>query len=153
MHDLEVVRKALMKSRIKQISAEDQDSIISVLIYDIFGGEILKTKSRNGWHFYNRVEGRRLDFSKSDFGTPSAPDHFEDIPVSSDEAASYFEAEQFLFFLMKFIRYFEEIVGLQDDDRTGYSTRVKKGRREFSSRILTLNQGAGIIPLAASLNR
>ncbi|HEY6062675.1 MAG TPA: hypothetical protein VIV35_03645, partial [Chitinophagaceae bacterium] len=33
---------------------ENFSSVISQLIYDIFGGEILKTHTKKGWHFYNR---------------------------------------------------------------------------------------------------
>jgi len=113
MFNLRVVHKAVMKSRIQQIPAADQDSLISTLIHDVFGGEILKTKSRRGWHFYNRVDGLRLDFTKPEFrkvvnGKPS-----RDIPVSSDETSTYFEQEQYLTFLMRFVRTFEELVGLK----------------------------------------
>lgn len=122
MCDLAVVRKALMKSRIQQLSAEDQDSIISVLIHDIFGGEILKTKRKSGWHFYNRIEGIRLDFSKPDFGKSSDSGPFEDIPASNEETSSYFEAEQYSVFFVKFIRFFEEMVGLKEEYQIQYST-------------------------------
>jgi len=39
-----------------------QDTVISLLIHDIFGGEILKTHNKKGWHFYNRIDGERVDF-------------------------------------------------------------------------------------------
>ncbi len=44
----------------------EQTSLISLLIHDIFGGEILKTHKNKGWHFYNRIEGKRIDFTGSD---------------------------------------------------------------------------------------
>lgn len=122
MCDLAVVRKALMKSKIQQLSAEDQDSIISVLIHNIFGGEILKTKRKGGWHFYNRIDGIRLDFSKPDFGKSSETQQFEDIPASEEETASGFEAEQYSVFFVKFIGFFEEIVGLKKEYQIEYST-------------------------------
>lgn len=115
MYNPAIVRRALMKSRIQLLSAADQDSIISVLIHDIFGGEILKTKRKGGWHFYNRVDGLRLDFSKPDFGRSSETGQFEDIPASHHETSSYFEAEQYSPFLYKFISYFEEFVGLKKE--------------------------------------
>jgi hypothetical protein len=40
-----------------------QASMVSKLIYDIFGGEILKTPGKKGWHFYNRVEGANRSYS------------------------------------------------------------------------------------------
>ena len=120
MHYLAAVRKALMRSKIQLLSAEDQDSIISVLIHDIFGGKILKTKSKGGWHFYNRINGVRLDFSKSDLDKSSGSGQFEDIPVSHDEASSYFEPEQYLVFFIKFVRFFEEIIGLKVEYQIEY---------------------------------
>ena len=41
----------------------EQDSLISLLIHDIFGGEILKTHTKKNWHFYNRIDGERVDFA------------------------------------------------------------------------------------------
>jgi hypothetical protein len=34
------------------------------------GGEILKTPLPEGDHFYNRIEGRRVDLTESQFATP-----------------------------------------------------------------------------------
>ena len=45
--------------------ADDQDTVISLLIHDIFGGEILKTHKKKGWHFYNRINGCLLYTSPS----------------------------------------------------------------------------------------
>lgn len=121
MHDLIAVRKAIMSSRIQQIPVDDQDGLISALIQEIYGGEILKTKNTNGWHYYNRINGVQLDFSKSDFGKSSNGRQFEDIPVSHDEINSQFEVEQYSVFLMKFISSFEEIVGLKNKYQLEYS--------------------------------
>jgi len=113
MFNLRVVHKAVMKARIQQISAADQDSLIPTLIHDVFGGEILKTRSRKGWHFYNRVDGLRLDFTKPEFRKVINGKRCKDIPVSTDEPSSYFEQEQYTPFLMRFVRTFEEMVGLR----------------------------------------
>ena len=121
MHNLSTVRKALTKSIIQHISAENQDSIISFLIYDTFGGEILKTKSKSGWHFYNRIDGIRLDFSKADFSKTSEMGQIEDIPVSHHEASYYFEPEQYSVFQSKFISFFEETVGLKMEYQIEYA--------------------------------
>jgi hypothetical protein len=120
MFDLMVVREALNKSRTQEIPAVDQDSLISQLVHDVFGGEILKTRRNTGWHFYNRVDGLRLDFTKSEISKTSGEKHFEDIPVSPDETSTYFEKEQYSIFFMNFVRVFEEIVGLRNY-QTGYS--------------------------------
>ncbi len=95
-------------------SAVEQSSVISQLIFDIFGGEILKTRKRKSWHFYNRINGERIDFTKSEIKKGSADKHFEDIPVNIDEINNYFEQEQYLPFYMMFIREFEETIGLED---------------------------------------
>jgi hypothetical protein len=93
-------------------TAIHKSSVISQLIFDIFGGEILKTHKRKGWHFYNRINGERIDFAKSERKT-SAPDNlFEDIPANINEIHNFFEQEQYLPFYMRFIREFEETIGL-----------------------------------------
>jgi hypothetical protein len=122
MYDLTVVRNALMTSRVQQLSAEDQDGIISVLIHDIFGGEILKTKSKGGWHFYNRIDGIRIDFSKPDFGKSCDMTLFQDLPVSNDDTSCCFEPEQYSEFLFKFIRSFDETVGLKVAHHVEYAS-------------------------------
>lgn len=94
-------------------STVEQSSVISQLIYDIFGGEILKTHKRKSWHFYNRVDGERIDFTKSEIKKVNHDNHFEDIPVSIDEIHNYYEKEQYLPFYMMFIREFEETLGLE----------------------------------------
>ncbi len=86
----------------------------SMLIFDIFGGEILKTHYKNGWHFYNRVNGRRFDFTGCKTGRSSRTGRFDDIPSSPDEIHNYFEKEDYLTFLMRFVRAFEETVGLKN---------------------------------------
>jgi len=95
-------------------SSVEQSSVISQVIFDIFGGEILKTHKRKSWHFYNRINGERIDFTKSKIKKVPADNHFEDIPVSIDEIHNYYEQEQYLPFYMMFIREFEETLGLKD---------------------------------------
>jgi hypothetical protein len=101
-----------------EISAKGQDSDISLLIHDIFGGEILKTPWKKGWHFYNRVDGERIDFTKAG---KSKTTKFEDIPTTPDETCKYVVKEDYSRFFNRFIRVFEELVGL-DKYRTGFST-------------------------------
>lgn len=93
--------------------ADNQSSAISRLIYDIWGGEILKTHNKRGWHFYNRINGKRYDLTKSETGKSSDDNYFEDIPSSTDEIYHYFEQEQYSPFYMRFIMEFEETLGLK----------------------------------------
>jgi len=88
------------------------DSIVSLLIHDIFGGEILKTPMKNGWHFYNRIEGNRIDFTNLNKMKSSEALQFEDIPSGPAETRNYFAREDYYTFFMRFILIFEEIVGL-----------------------------------------
>jgi hypothetical protein len=120
MLDIMVVHEALKNSRTPEVHAGDQDSIISLLIHDIFGGEILKTHKDKGWHFYNRVNGLRLDFTKSEMGKSADEKYFEDIPATPDETYCYFEQEEYSTFFLKFISSFEEAVGLKKS-RAGYA--------------------------------
>jgi hypothetical protein len=98
-----------------------QDSLISLLIFDIFGGEILKTHSKKDWHFYNRIDGERVDFALTN--DPSVTDQnkeFEDIPSSPDEPLGYVDQTDYSTFFMKFVKAFEETIGLDKYNR-GYS--------------------------------
>ena len=91
---------------------DEQASLISLLIHDIFGGEILKTHVKRGWHFYNRIEGKRLDFTSPEMNNSISDNQFEDIPSTPDETYAYFEDEEYSIFLMRFLAAFEEAVGL-----------------------------------------
>jgi hypothetical protein len=115
-----VVRKALKqaievdyKPELNPYNTSDnQSSVISQVIYDIFGGEILKTHNKKGWHFYNRINGKRFDFTETESGTPSGSRHFEDILSTPDDTYKYFGEENYSTFFMKFIGAFEETIGL-----------------------------------------
>jgi hypothetical protein len=98
---------------ISKNSADGQDSVNSLLIHDIFGGDILKTHNKKGWHFYNRVDGERVDFTGSEMGKTDKDNRFEDIPSSPDETFTYFSEEEYSTFFMRFVRIFEETVGLE----------------------------------------
>jgi len=93
--------------------ADDQSSIISRLIYDTFGGEILKTHKKKGWHFYNRIDGKRVDFTVLKKVKSSKIIHFEDFLSTPDETYNYFAQEDYATFFMRFIRAFEEVIGLK----------------------------------------
>jgi hypothetical protein len=91
-----------------------QDSLISLLIHDIFGGEILKTHLKKSWHFYNRIDGERFDFTGSESLKSAGVVRFEDIPSTPDETSDYIDQADYTTFFMKFVRAFEETVGLEN---------------------------------------
>jgi hypothetical protein len=113
MFDLMIVHEALKNSWTPDVPAEKQDSLISLLIHDIFGAEILKTKRRRGWHYYNRIEGQRIDLARPEINNSVKANKFEDNPATPDETYRYFEQEEYSSFLFRFINAFEEAVGLQ----------------------------------------
>jgi hypothetical protein len=98
------------KSRISHVT--DHDTAVSMLIRDVFGGEILKTPKRNGWHFYNRINGERLDFSGTKNEKFNDGIKFKDIPATPDETAGYFDKTDYSTFFMRFVKAFEETIGL-----------------------------------------
>lgn len=122
MFDRMVVQDALIRTWALENSpgwdrdnpADDQSSVTSQLIYDIFGGEILKTHKKHGWHFYNRINGERIDFTKQETGKYSQDLYFDDIPSTPDETNIYFAQEEYFTFLSSFITVFEEAVGLEN---------------------------------------
>ena len=119
MFDRIVVYEALKLSMAQDFNRKapknhpnEEASLISLLIHDIFGGEILKTRKKKGWHFYNRIEGKRMDFTSPDISKSADDIQFEDIPSTPDETYSYFEDEEYSSFLMRFLWAFEEAIGL-----------------------------------------
>jgi len=96
-----------------------QSSVTSLLIYDIFGGEILKSPQKKGWHFYNRIDGECMDFTELELSKSPVNDDFEDLPSTPDETYNYFDEEEYSTLFTRFIRAYEEAVGLKK-----YSTEV-----------------------------
>ena len=96
----------------KKKPVNGQDTVISLMIHDIFGGEILKTHKKKGWHFYNRIDGERVDFSKSKRSKSVEDNSFDDLPATPDDTSNYYDMEDYSNFFMRFINAYEETVGL-----------------------------------------
>jgi len=115
-----VVQEALRRSwaletrsgSVPAITENEQNIVNSLLIHDIFGGEILRTPKKDGWHFYNRINGERIDFMISEFDKSSGDNTLDDIPSSPEETHDYFEDVDYSNFFMRFVGAFEEVVGL-----------------------------------------
>lgn len=60
-----------------------QCGVSALVAHDVLGGEILKTRWGEIWHFYNRIDGRRVDFTERQFAAPIA---YDDAPSDRDEA-------------------------------------------------------------------
>jgi hypothetical protein len=65
--------------------ARGQCNVTSLLLNELFGAEILKTPLPEGDHFYNRLNGERLDLTDSQFDVPIA---YLDLASSREEALS-----------------------------------------------------------------
>jgi hypothetical protein len=72
--------------------ARGQCGVTTLVINDHFGGEILKTSVGEIWHFYNRIEGRRVDFTAEQFRRPV---EYLDIVSSREEALAHVTDEQY----------------------------------------------------------
>lgn len=62
-----------------------QCSVTSLVINDLFGGQILKTSVDNQWHYYNRIDKVRYDFTSKQFDFEL---NYEDVESSREEAFS-----------------------------------------------------------------
>src|SRR5205085_10867222 len=69
-----------------------QCSVTALVVHDLLGGCILKTRLGAGWHFYNWIDGQRLDLTATQFQRPVA---YEDLPATRDEAFSDTSTEQY----------------------------------------------------------
>lgn len=63
--------------------AAGQCNVTSLLVHELFGGDLLKTPLPEGDHFYNRIGGKRYDFTASQFDRPIA---YMDVPTSRADA-------------------------------------------------------------------
>jgi hypothetical protein len=63
--------------------AKGQCGVTTLVVNDLLGGEIKKTKLPDGWHFYNMINGRRHDFTASQFIEDIL---YMDIPSNREEA-------------------------------------------------------------------
>ncbi|PAE17402.1 hypothetical protein CHH91_04100 [Virgibacillus sp. 7505] len=97
---LEQIRVSLLHSWSLQTSskwtpanpAKGQCSVTALVIHDLLGGQIVKTAAPEGSHFYNIVDGVRLDFTASQFAETLL---YEDIPSSRKEAFTDTNASQY----------------------------------------------------------
>lgn len=69
-----------------------QCSVTSLVINDVFGGRILKTRIDGRWHFYNLIDGKRLDFTSKQFDFEI---NYQDIESNRDEAFSDSSSDQY----------------------------------------------------------
>ena len=59
----------------KDNPANGQCSVTALVLQDHFGGDILKTKVVDLWHFYNRIDNNIYDFTESQLSTKISYDN------------------------------------------------------------------------------
>ncbi|NGZ77695.1 YunG family protein [Saccharibacillus alkalitolerans] len=80
--------------------ASGQCGVTAIVIQEIFGGEIVRTKISDGaWHYYNEIHHRRYDFTESQFDV--AP-QYEDIRSTREEAFSDTNLDQYTYLIKSF---------------------------------------------------
>ena len=72
--------------------ARGQCNVTALLVHELFGGEILKTALPEGDHFYNRIDGRRIDLTDGQFATPIS---YLDVVSDRREALAGTSASQY----------------------------------------------------------
>ncbi|QHZ46891.1 YunG family protein [Bacillus sp. NSP9.1] len=76
----------------KDNPAKGQCGVTTLVVNDILGGEIMKTKQPDGWHFYNVINRERYDFTASQFKEDIL---YMDIPSNRNEAYSDTNEKQY----------------------------------------------------------
>ena len=67
----------------KENPAAGQCNVTALLVHELFGGDLLKTRLPEGDHFYNRIGGDRYDFTESQFEQPIP---YSDVPTTRADA-------------------------------------------------------------------
>lgn len=60
-----------------------QCNVTAAVVFDLFGGRILRTSLPSVDHYYNEIDGKRVDLTDAQFPEPI---DYEDIPSTRDEA-------------------------------------------------------------------
>ena len=73
--------------------ANGQCAVTSLVLQDIYGGSLLKTRVGDAWHFYNEIDGRIVDLTESQF---SGPVDYSDEPAATAEAQRDCSADEYV---------------------------------------------------------
>jgi len=72
--------------------ASGQCGVTALIVQDELGGEILKTDVNGARHFYNLLDGKRVDFTMSQFDSPII---YDDVPSDRAEALDDCSPDQY----------------------------------------------------------
>lgn len=76
----------------KENPASGHCGVTALVVQDYLGGKILKTKWGKIWHFYNLIDGKPVDFTKSQFDSPLS---YENHTSNREEAFDDTNAQQY----------------------------------------------------------
>ena len=86
--------------------SKGQCSVTALLIYNKFGGSILKTKVNGKYHFYNQIDDQIVDLTSKQF---SEPIHYENIISSAEEAQNDTTKKQYEHLVNQFVRIISQL--------------------------------------------
>ena len=69
----------------------NQCAVTALATQQVFGGELVRTATKGGTHFYNRIDGRYWDLAADQFDEPIP---YDNTPSSIDEAHEHATPEQ-----------------------------------------------------------
>ncbi|MDN5388963.1 MULTISPECIES: YunG family protein [Bacillus] len=72
--------------------AKGQCGVTALIVNDLLGREIRKTRLPEGWHFYNFINGKRYDLTVSQFKEDIL---YMDVPSNRNEAFSDTNEKQY----------------------------------------------------------
>ncbi|MDA2732375.1 hypothetical protein PDR34_21665 [Bacillus cereus] len=84
--------------------AKGQCGVTALVVQDIYGGEIKKTKVRKAWHFYNFIDGQRFDFTEAQFNEKL---NYMDIESNRQEAFADTNGKQYSMLKKKITKEFK----------------------------------------------
>ncbi len=82
--------------------AKGQCGVTALVVNDLVGAEIRKTKLNEGWHYYNFIDGERYDFTASQFSEAIV---YTDLPSNREEALTDTNLKQY-HYLKESVMYF-----------------------------------------------
>jgi len=94
------------------LSVRNRDIDISFLINEVFGGEIVKSHTRRGWHFYNRINGERIDLAGQDEISSSTDLDSGSKSVAMADTPGNFEQNDYTTLFQRFVTALEDSFGL-----------------------------------------
>lgn len=76
--------------------AKGHCGVTALVVNDILGGEIIKTPTTDGWHFYNMVNNIYYDLTASQFSTK-----IEYVNVLSNREEAFLDTTEFQYNFLK----------------------------------------------------